>query len=96
MPREQVTAIIVNARGEVFTGWAMAISYGVSGGESFYRVPQFAKTKTLVRTEDCLWPSDIGKRGHYTINKPYVFSCREYAEKAASKMYAVGRIAVVT
>lgn len=96
--KEKLTAIIVNARGEVFTGWAIGVSCSVSGGEYFYRVPKFNKTETRMREAWQFWPTSMqhSKRQHYTINKPYVFSCREYAEKAANKMYGVGRIAVVT
>jgi hypothetical protein len=97
MPREQVTAIIVNAHGEVFIGWGMRMSFTPSGWETWYRVPQFAKTKTILKGPGLeWWPWKSTGRCYRTINKPYVFSSREQAETAASKMYAAGRIAVVS
>jgi hypothetical protein len=95
--KEKLTAIIVNDRGEVFTHWAMRVSFTPAGTELFYMVPQFAKAETLVMGEDQFAPEwrTRSKRRHFTINKPYVFSSRETAEKAMRKMRAM-RVAVVT
>jgi hypothetical protein len=91
-----MTAIIVNDRGEVFTHWASACSIGVSGGETYYSVPNFARTQTIVAQPNELWPAWLVRtqRRHYTINKPYLFSSKKAAERALSRMW--GRLAVVT
>ena len=93
----EVTAIIVNSRGEVFTGWHSACSISPSGYESYYPVPSFQKTQTIIRKENEFWPCWRSKRIYRTVGKPYVFSSRIAAEKAARKMhFHFGHLAVVS
>jgi hypothetical protein len=91
-----MTAIIVNDKGEVFTHWASACSISVSGYETYYSVPNFAKTQTLFIRDNDFTPYSLHKsrRRHYTINKPYLFNSVESAEKARSRMWGQ-RTAVV-
>ncbi len=92
-----MTAIIVNDRGEVFTHWASACSISVSGYETYYSVPQFARPKTIVIGDNDFTPYSLrnSRRRHYTINKPYLFSTVEAAQKARDRMWGL-RIAVVS
>jgi hypothetical protein len=94
----ELTAIIVNDQGEVFTHWASGCSINPSGYESYYSVPQFAKTRTIVKGDADFWPSLLSgsKRKHYTIHKPHLFPSEESARKAMRKMWGFHRMAVVS
>lgn len=96
--KEEKTAIIVNDKGEVFTHWAMRVSFTASGAEDFYMVPQFYKTYTVVFDENNFWPMSMAnsRRKHYTVNKPYVFSSVRTAERALKRMRGYYRAAIVT
>jgi len=98
MKKTERTAIIVNDKGEVFTRWAMRVSFTASGAEDFYMVPQFYKTYTVVRRDNDFWPvfMEQSTRRHYTLNKPYVFSSVRAAERALNRMRGYRRAAIVS
>lgn len=92
-PKPPQTAIIVNSRGEVFIGWRSGCVIAAWGGETYYLSAEFQKPRTIIRTANEFWPWS-GRRIYRNIGKPYVFSDRRSAEKALSKMGALGRAVV--
>ena len=97
------TAIIVNDRGEAFTGWHSACDISASGMESYRSVASFSKPRTVLHPRlqrqsgefISYWPLQGSKRLHYTAGKPYVFVNRRAAEKALRRMHCFARLAVV-
>lgn len=90
------TAIIVNARGEVFVGWRAAVSISGNGWEDYYTVPEFGIPKSWV-----IGPNDFRMTFQKTgdiahINRPYVFSSVRAAKKAMERMRGHGELAVVS
>lgn len=91
------TAIIVNDRGEAFCGWAWTCSIQVDGWEKWYKVPAFAIPKKITVTSETQFrPFEIEVGESYWINRPYLFSSREAAERTLHRIYGHGKLAVVT
>jgi hypothetical protein len=98
--KKSTTAVIVNDRGEVFTHWASGCTISASGYETYYLIPQFAKTRTITIGEWDFIPSSLlfSKRRHFTINKPHLFSSVRSAETCLRKIvrHYGRRCAIVT
>lgn len=94
--RNEVTAIIVNDRGEVFVGWRSACSISGNGWEDYYTVPEFGKpvSTTIGPNDFRMSHQKDGDVMHY--NEPYVFSSVRAAKKAMERIYGKGELAVVS
>lgn len=94
--KEQKTAIIVNDRGEAFTGWASACSISVSGSESYHSVPQFFKSIRIEVKPNHFRPFGLEDGDFYTLHEPYVFCSEESAKRTMHRIYGYGQLAVVS
>lgn len=90
------TAVIVNDRGEAFVGWRSHVSISVSGFETYYSVPYFAKERVFRHSEGDFWPSGVPRDELWRVDSPRVFASEQSARRSMERMMCGGQLAVVT
>ncbi len=91
------TAIIVNSRGEAFTGWVSRCDISPSGFETYRSEPRFAKRSRLEAGSHPLF--DGYPPAACWVDEPKVFGDRRAAERALQRMKRhlfIGDLAVVS
>ena len=79
-------AIVVRRDGAVLTGFCSACRLGVSGGEEYYTVAEFAFPRKHVAQPHELRPHGVQDGETYWVNAPHVYSSRQMAEKARARL----------
>lgn len=90
------TAIIVNERGEGFTGWFSHCDISASGFETYRSEPHFAKRELLRARSHPLF--DYYPPHDTWVNEPKVFADKRSAERALKRIErrVLGGVVVVS